>query len=475
MHEMIANEERPRPQSDDGFGLTLEIFLSDIRLDVARTLIRFLYTDHLLVCDNTSRDQENTSINPLRSIPPIFFFNDLLKKAKEFGLNRLMKLCKRYIDYYHYINKNRGLVSENDNSHIIMDEENHSSSLRSDIMNNFLSENQSKPSIANKNLSFSIQLIASGKCIEVHPCILSTRSEYFRNLLRSAPFPFKAPIEVPCKFPALIRLVYYLHTGLLLSTRSDDDVEIEVDEHETKHIESYNNVFQDLQEDLRNAHLFQVMDMKHECESRIEVTKENVIQVLELAVEVNSERLKEHVLYILSSQLGDPVIQTQLMNIGFQYKDILSEIFERVKNSEKSRTKGGKSMVVSGNGCGYDLMIPRELQRDFIEVEQRKRLQKRMQQDEITKKMMGSHWFNFDVRFDQNVWKEKGGGTFTFSHYVKWLQSLFMAFLKTNGGKMIMAVSAYFWIQRRVTLGIWIPIINVLFMVLCGHIMISGI
>ena len=477
LHEMIAAEERPQPQSEYHSTAMIELFLPKIRFEVGEAMVRFLYTDYLFggkfTCINGESFSSFTSLQKL--IPSIVFFQDVFRAAKDFQLIRLMHFCEKIMDYYN-LEYDR-CESETEYTR----NERNTATLSSDLGMNLLQSNNHSL----KPKSSHVQLVASGKSIQVHLCLLSTRSLYFQNIFSSAKEEDRfnnmssslSSIEIPCTFSAMIRFTYFLYTGTLPtniimgSSRKTHANSTEKKTFSKNEGKGEDIVFQEQVENLRSAHFFQVLDMKDHCEACIKVTRENVGRIFDLAVEVNSARLKEEALYALSSNLGDEIVLDQLRELSTRHEHLMSEIFERIKNSEASRTKGGAEM---GFQYGYDMLIPREFQRDWLQVEKFQRQREKKKQERIMKEMLRSHWFDFQFKLDAADVRKDDTHEFSLAFVRAWIRSLLLCFWKTRGGKIIVAVIMNTIIQRQIKLRIWIFIANALFLTICGAFMIRS-
>ena len=509
LHQMIIKQERPRPQSDIEINPIMELFLPNTRFDVAKVVIRFLYTDHLLVGSNRNyqiNEQVSNWTSTLKSVPSMVFVQEVFRAAEEFGLIRLMKLSQKIIDYYSYLSEERFIdKTEIDNSHLNFDIEGQSekqiTAFQSDFMPSFSLNEQPENHINTAHTFFEV----AGKIIPVHTCILVSCSTYFRKLLspnkeRTASFSLDSQpisIEFSCSYDALIRFVYYLYTRTLVYSRDTNTVKSRNKKIDVTDIDInrkyHNSVEKQLDmvvEDIKNATFFQVLDMKYDCESLImdmlmtkttaKVSKNKLESIFSLALDVNASCLKEYILYMLSHHLNDGTCYQQLNLISAQYPHVMSDIFERIKERESFRTSGGKSIKKIDDDVtimkhiaqiyyGYDLMIPIEFQHDYEEVEMCKQLKKQKRREKIVADMMGTHCLNFDFDGDHFRLLQKDRNLWAF------MKSVVICFLKSSGGRIMATVILYTFLQYNFNLGLLLPFFNLLIFGLCLGSMISGL
>jgi len=502
---MIADEERPLPQSEMSDGCSmLELLLPHIRVEVGMALIRYLYTDQLLGGSyNECKSDVDGSYVSKRWVPSFAFLQDLYKVAKEFLLGRLMHLCKQVLNYFESTYEASIKTSKIGQDQPMIQIEGTKNKEVASLCLDYGTSLLRRKTLSSYESVNHIKLIASDKIIQIRPCILIMRSLFFRNLLSSTVARdsgndisknmrlSSSTFHVPCSFPALVRLVYYLHTGIISNpvtnpTNVEEPWNLDHDDNEgakKKELEPQKNLlkchFLELEEDLRNAHLFQVFDMKSECESRVEITAENVERVLKVSKDINSPYLKEKVLYFLSNKLCDKNVYNKLQQLSKRNNTLMSDLFERIKNSETNRyRRGGISFLMKTypGGYGYDLRIPREIQRDWKEVEERKREHEKEKRARAMKDIMGTFWFDFYFELDHEALEKckKNNESSILIGWI-WTKSFIKSILKTSGGKAILAMFSYSMIQGRVKLGAWVPITNAIFILVFGRAMLFGL
>jgi len=119
------------------------------------------------------------------------------------------------------------------------------------------------------------------------------------------------------------------------------------------------------------------------------------------------------------------------------------------------------------------MLIPREFQRDWLDVEKFQRQREKKKQERILKEILRSPWFEFEFKLDAAHIRKNDSQGFSVGFVRAWMRSLFLCFWETRGGKIIVALIIHTIIQRQIKLHIWILIVNALFLTVCGAVIIS--
>mmetsp|Transcript_36694 Transcript_36694/g.53646 ORF Transcript_36694/g.53646 Transcript_36694/m.53646 type:complete len:1150 (-) Transcript_36694:377-3826(-) len=325
LKNMIELEERTEDRSN-----TVEILLLDISYDVVRSIVHFLYTDQVYLQD------VSTSVKTL----------NLLDGAKKLGLTRLVAICKETLSAF-----KESSMPQDKNDY-------------GDIMTNIgqftiLTE---MGEMLKDDCYADVHLVVEKNIIPCHRCILMSRS-YFRSLLARLHPAWKdldmggpkrvINIELPGNYHAILRIILFVYSGVLASRNEKD-----------------------LQEDMANAQWYSLWDLKEQCESALEVTRDNVYDLLILSSKCDAKRLKCEALQYLSENivlcLSKKEDKEKWHIIQHDYPQLLDDLFEQLKQCE-----------------GALAVIPRDrLDRTNAYLEELQ-LRKKARKDHLAKQMMG--------------------------------------------------------------------------------------
>ncbi|GMH56388.1 hypothetical protein TL16_g02122 [Triparma laevis f. inornata] len=354
LRDMIYEEHRPDQET------MCELILPDLRFDVARCLLQFIYTDDVTY-----------ALDPTTTLP-----FDLLKAGEEYGLPRLVALCK--VATALRPNRDDDLVEEEEEE----DEDSYARRVRR------REEEQEEIVIPASRLPIDlggalgesewadIKFMANGKPIYAHRCILSARSTYFSAMFRSGGLDGNrgevVEVQVPDSYVGLLRVLVWIYCGNLAESNSDA-----------------------LLEDMLAADRYALFDMKRTCESMIVVTTENAASVLDVACTVNAERLKVESMSVLVRNLVDctePDGGDSLRELATRVPDVMPTLMDMIVEKEHHRrgVMGGvnevEQLVVEvGLAGGRDLNVT-----DDVKETLRKGLKKKKEREaEAAKGMTG--------------------------------------------------------------------------------------
>ena len=276
LRNLIYEEHR-----DGEDGLT-ELILPDLRFDVARCLVQFLYTDDV-----------SSVLDPATTLP-----YDLMKAGEEYGLKRLVMLCKAATAFAQYSLPERGEGEQED------DGDNENGNLSAEIRRRMASLLREEGEIVIPPSTLSadfggalgeseyadVKFVANGKFIYAHRCILAARSSYFSGMFRSGSFDAGSgkrrkgmlEIQVPDSYVGLLRVLVFVYCGNLADSNADAVLE-----------------------DLLAADRYALFDMKRSCESTIKVTASNAAAVLDVACVLDASRLKAEAASVLARRLRE--------------------------------------------------------------------------------------------------------------------------------------------------------------------------
>ncbi|CAN0090833.1 unnamed protein product, partial [Ectocarpus fasciculatus] len=251
-------EERPASSSEDGDddGLTppLQLLLPDIRFDVARALLEFLYTGEL----RRSLDLDS----------PLPY--DLRAAAKSYGVSRLEALCTEAISL--------GADPGEGGPDAEWGEAVPPPSLAGDL-------GEALGTMEHADVKF----IAGGRPIYAHRAVLSCQSEYFAAMFRfrdqmrrgasdnssgrdehGGHSTAMAEIVVPDSYAGFARLLLFLYTGVLPDASPESVLE-----------------------DLVSADRYRLLGMKRVSQSMVRLAAGSCVQALEAAEMVNAPLLRQ--------------------------------------------------------------------------------------------------------------------------------------------------------------------------------------
>ncbi|GLE04947.1 hypothetical protein PINS_up013928 [Pythium insidiosum] len=285
LRELILNEERAierlgRSDVAPDAGVT-ELLLPGLRLDVARVVLEFLYSDNLTA--------------PAALDPQSFLLRDVLRAAQRFAIPRLERLC-------HWSHRMKMIPEK--------EIEAPADSLADDLSFAFGDETWS-----------DLTLVAEARKIAVHRCILIARSDYFRALLtfesrqadprqQEQRRQRQHELVIEHSHRSLWRVLHFIYNDALVapSSRPKNHKRIAADK-------------------------FGLARMKRLCEHAIQVTLTNCLDVLQVADLVQAVHLKQVALQFLQRNLSviasdDSSVWKRLSS---ECPHLLNELYERIR------------------------------------------------------------------------------------------------------------------------------------------------
>lgn len=296
--ELITSEEWP------GEGAILELLLPDMRYDVARALLQFIYTDNLFF-----------NIDFRSSLPA-----ELLVAANTYQLPRLQAICQSAI-----------LATSGEHGlDLCMSPPRWSRGKTAAEVTTI--PRSATPTDFGGSLGDAtwadVKFVASGRPIYAHRFILVQRSEYFDAMFRSGmregclsfPAPHQHPsttttrraktvdIVVPDSYDSMIRLLLFIYSGTLPDQGEEAVLE-----------------------DLMAAERYRLIEMKELCESLVEVGTHNCLEVLQLADMYGASRLREAALLYMVRHLHIVAASPAYRIFADQQPALMEEIFNKIK------------------------------------------------------------------------------------------------------------------------------------------------
>lgn len=265
MRKLILLEE----YQNDKIGKLTEIFLPELRMDVATQLIHYLYTDEITAACAIC-------------LPELYL------AATSLNLPRLMELCQKEMPEWNNMYKVTNQQLRKKDCSVAVE----STTIIYDMI----------LALGDRSWADVKFLTSSGReeVIFAHRCILSARSTYFCRLFKSMVVERGEKLKeehegeesnnsddittiiLPDSSNALLKLLLYIYSGTVASVTTDE-----------------------LLEDIVIASRYELQSMVEECESEIVVVPKNAIKVLQIATSIHAPRLKEVALRVISENLGE--------------------------------------------------------------------------------------------------------------------------------------------------------------------------
>lgn len=282
--DLILDEQRNHHHSalpargggEDQQQFVMELLLPQLRYDVARILLEYIYTDNF----SSMLD------------PQSYLIRDVLRAAQRFKLPHLEKLCRDSLLESSSFSSAPAVVLPLDGADPASMKETGSGNggdgertLNDDLKYAFGDSTWSDAT-----------LVAEGKEIAVHRCVLIARSEYFRALFefqlkhehRPSGFTKRAVIDVDESYLGMLRILNFIyHDHVTLPTKNvRDDDDDEGHRHDSEETEQ-------LLEDLIAADKYGLVRLKRLCEHAIQVDMASCLEVLAVADLVSAAHLKQ--------------------------------------------------------------------------------------------------------------------------------------------------------------------------------------
>ena len=259
---MIVSEERPNR------GVTL--IIPDLRYEVMELVLEYIYSDNVY-----------TPLDPNSPTP-----RDLYLAALQLELPRLQEIAKNVIL--------PGVFQEEDETHVVP------SQLAYDLSG-----------AVNDGMWSDILIVAEGREIHAHQCILTARSEYFKAVFAHGMKESQQHVvNVQESYLTMLRVITFMYTDTL--KEASDDV---------------------LLEDLIAADRFGLVRMKLLCEHMIYVTPSNCLNTLAVSEMVHASTLKERSMRNVGRHLSRLHGSTPYKELMKQCPHLQHEILERVQGS----------------------------------------------------------------------------------------------------------------------------------------------
>jgi alpha-tubulin suppressor-like RCC1 family protein len=309
LRDLLRSEERP--SDAEPTAVVTEVLLPQLRVEIARVVLEFLYTDNI-----------TTALDPLS-----YLIRDVLRWARELKIPRLVGICRERIASASYVpllddyRKDTGAQEEdNDGEHM------RGHSLTDDF------------AVAFGDATYAdLHIVAEHRAIPVHRCLLLARSEYFRALLAFYDQPHAAarsPIVVDESYAGMVRVLHFIyHDELTTVAKTGQFPGQEASDFDEEEDEPMEQVL----EDLIAADKYGLVRMKRLCEHRIRVTTSNCLDALVVADLVHADHLKHVALTFLHANLH-VLNDTVLPRLAHEFPHLLTELYDRLHRHTQQQT-----------------------------------------------------------------------------------------------------------------------------------------
>lgn len=275
------------PGGDD-LNQPTQILLPELLHGTARVLVQFLYTDTI----------------PSRLLATPSMLRNLSRAAVQLKIPRLQIMCHQLLQLHSGVTKNRD-ISENE-----VELTSRTAGVGLEVIPPTLARDFG--SVVGDAQYADIRFIAEGRTFPAHRFILEARSPYFRSMFRSGMMESfvvngkPTDIVVPDRYSCLLRMLLYIYTDILPE-----------------------GTHSALLEDLITADRYHITDMRLLCENMLIPTKENWMELLQVADAINSVRLKNETICFLRNHLGDTLKDRHSLEKSFeQFPDVLETILK---------------------------------------------------------------------------------------------------------------------------------------------------
>ncbi|EEY61127.1 uncharacterized protein PITG_01374 [Phytophthora infestans T30-4] len=297
---------------------TMELLLPALRADVARLLLEFIYTD------NFTLDVSKSSY---------YLVHDVLRAAKLYKLPSLVLLCRQRL----FSASPSSLFGASASSPEIAKDELSDSNSEGD--EDELETLRRSPRMLNDDMKFALSdavwadtvLIAEGRRIPVHRCMLIARSEYFRAVLAfhrlaesEATKRKMAVVNVEDSYAAIVRVLRFIYYDQVALPQSKRNGETDTD------------VSDQLLEDLVAADKYGLERLKRLCEHAIRVTAANCLEVLVVAELVHAAHLKQVAMRFVQTNLADVTARREdFQRFQEDFPQLLEELYARLRDASR--------------------------------------------------------------------------------------------------------------------------------------------
>jgi hypothetical protein len=285
--QLITAEEWP-----GGEGALLQLLLPDLRYDVAKALLQFIYCDNLF-----------TSLDFTTSLP-----RDLLHAARTYQLPRLEAICRSTLLSTVPDDAEGGDGGPGMEAVPVVPQSTVPQDLGGGIGDTAWSD---------------VKFVAGGKALLAHRFMLTAKSEFFTAMFRSGMKEAQGrvggratvDVVVPDSYESMLRLLLYIYTGTLPDRSNEATLE-----------------------DMMAADRYRLMDLKDLCESMVEVDVGNCLDVLRVADLYSARRLREAALLFIVRNLSKVAASPAYTDFAQANPALMRDLFEKIKASSPHAT-----------------------------------------------------------------------------------------------------------------------------------------
>lgn len=336
-------------RSTSGFPVP-EVLVPSLRIDVARVVLEFIYTDAVALPSLLLRNKDTQKDSQVS----IYLARDILRAAKELGLPGLERICQLQL------------------LPLLSPSETLADSVQKEVAGKITGEADTQTLSkslkgAYRNPSWSdLTLLAEGRMIQVHKCVVEARSIAFRRLLSSS--PTISTIKVEDTYRCMIRVLAFIYSddvprSTLLpvkkyATETDKADESRPPQESTQ--PDNEDRLAEVLEDLVAADKYGLERMKREIELAVSVTATNCWRVLAAAEQAHASQLKvaaigfatrnlPQVVFLQKSAIGSDESHLEFEAFSKQYPALVGELFAQLQEADDQQ----KLLVV--RACDFAL------------------------------------------------------------------------------------------------------------------------
>ena len=344
LRDMILSEDRYQNYSSQPY---LVLYLPNISYETTLSILHFIYTDRI----HSSH------------IASMTLAYNLYDAAKQLMMHRLEAISERVLNE----------SFNNDISSNLKLESTRSSAVKSNVSTT-LARDLTKALKTRKWTDIQF-ITAEKKVIFAHLTILKRCDKFsaFIRLMSQQQMAMTQPgvdknehqliIHVPESHSQMIRIISFVYTGKILSDEEDE-----------------------IMEDLINAEKYYLNDMKMACESCINVTKDNAIEMLAFSVKNRAKNLQSKALLVITENLTECIggfrSNESHLNENSTWKN-LEELFDNYPEIKLDFLQRVKYVF------GIEYTIPLNRKKNAFESIRNARERKLAKQEKMTNDMLG--------------------------------------------------------------------------------------
>ncbi|RLN93645.1 hypothetical protein BBJ28_00004197 [Nothophytophthora sp. Chile5] len=340
-NQLVRNETDGESTPSSTISSPMELLLPQLRVDVARALVEFIYTDNL-----------SPDLNPQGSS---YLIRDVLRAARIYKVPSLAQICRERLFS----------VSPSSLFEIPVEleeegegEEDEAFALEDRAFND--DDEDSIPTAGaartlNDDMKLALSdtawtdaiLVAEGRTIPVHRCMLVARSEYFR-----AVFAFQnasthavdgvhgsgepTVVNVEDSYDGLVRVLHFIYHDQVTLPLAKSKSEAYRGKEDSDDGEEAEDASDQLLEDLLAADKYGLDRMKRLCEHAVCVTAANCLEVLAVAELVHAAHLKQVAMRFVQTHLAAVTArQAEFKRFQTDFPQLLQELYTSIRDASR--------------------------------------------------------------------------------------------------------------------------------------------